>query len=179
MAPPTVAGRSCLCISEDKLVNSLSNSGEFRTWVGAANDSEAREHIFVGEMPSPQSQLQDEYGDAEFRSLFPMAFIFEDGDDEGVVFEQESDSNGYGVGDVFLSILFQNYRDDQLSNSDDHRAFKDAVQMIWKEILSQSDLPDRFAVKQSSHSPVWIEDPEEAVANQRRSCLVKVAYVSE
>lgn len=108
---PVIPGTSTLCICEDKLISSLADSATFRSLVSATTAAEAKESIYLGECPSPVSTTQDEYTDAEYAALFPLAVIF-DGDEGGIAFKHTSDGGpafGY-THDVSLNIAIEAVR---------------------------------------------------------------------
>ena len=128
-------------------------------------------------MPSPAGTT-DEYDDATWRNYFPLALIVEEDDEDGINFVHTADSFSYNE-NVALTIEFQDFRDPDESNTDAHRKFKDAVHMIWKDILTQSGQAERFAVSETSHSPAFIPNPNDEDSDQRMYLTIRVAYLNE
>lgn len=72
------AASNCWTDQEDRLIESLSQSAQFRTWVGAANATAAKAHIHVELLPPPADK--DHYTSAEMEALLPHAVIMDAGD---------------------------------------------------------------------------------------------------
>lgn len=72
------AATNCWTEKEDRLIESLAQSAQFRTWVGAANTTEAKAHIHVEFLPPPADK--DHYTSAEMDVLLPHAMIMDAGE---------------------------------------------------------------------------------------------------
>ncbi|MCA8972862.1 MAG: hypothetical protein KDC95_23965, partial [Planctomycetes bacterium] len=82
---PLEAATNCWTEQEDRLIESIAQSAQFQTWVGAANTTEAKAHIHVEFLPPPADR--DHYTPQEVAALVPFALIV-DAADQAITFDR-------------------------------------------------------------------------------------------
>lgn len=173
---PTVVGTSTLCLCEDKLINSLSNSSAFQAFVGAGDATEALTRIYLNEYPDLDCDNDDEYTEQDWDSLFPSALILEEDGVGPIQYSHTSDGGPYGyLHSVTLHVGLETLRG--TGNAENvHRTFKDACLNILQDLLAVSGTVGYFAITEARHSSVSWHQPGVEGGTERMRMVLSLVY---
>jgi len=137
--PFPVAGNTPFTEPIRRLFNTLSQSTEFRSFVGAADENEAHGRLHVFETPYPADDESDTLSDAEWTQLHPFCVLLPPEDDDLYVFDQIATGRAFSKALAFR-LKFERFVDDpSKSNSQLVLEMMDDVGRIYEEIRQQQN----------------------------------------
>lgn len=140
------AGTNCFTQAEDSLISLLAKSAAVRTFLGVSTESEARNRIYIDEVPgTTKADGDDDWDEESYAALYPCAIIHspEDG-----FFEVKQDSRD-GVINYLIDwkfvVSFSRFANQALDEQNQWREFKNLLFDGLVEMLETTSAePDVF-----------------------------------
>lgn len=165
--PFPVAGDTPFTEPIRRLFNTLSQSTEFRSFVGAANESEAHDRLHIFETPYPADPDSDTLSAQEWIDLHPFCILHPPEDGEFFVFDQIATGRAFSKGLAFRLDFHRFVDDPNKSNAQLMLEMMDDVGKIYEEIRQQQPHFDDYF----SFTSARFDQPVHRIAHRDRQGL--------
>jgi len=146
---PLPTGTTSLTRAEDRLIFSISSSPVFQTLVGALDQAEAADRVFVDEVTRPTDS--DAFDEDTWKAFYPLALIHPPDDQAEVTFRHTASGLTWEhLANVRLAVRFERLLPTDLDEPSARREFKDIVIGIMEEVAFLSELDGCFSVGEAS-----------------------------
>lgn len=131
-------------LAQDHLVESLANSAEFQSFVGAANATESKNSIYQDILPDPAGD-NDEFDAADLNTQRPYAIIYTDETLAGYIYNR--DATGCWTGSGVLGFKLERAIPGTGTASSWDADFRNIGGKIIREIAEQAETAGRLAAQ--------------------------------
>lgn len=137
---PTIAGTNCITIAEDAIISMLADSTACRTFLSAADATEAKTKIYCHDIPQPDD---DAFTDADWAALFPSVLILPPEDGNLFAASLSALPHEYDV-DLAFILRFERYWPDGMDEQDGVRDFMNKVGSVIEDLLDAAKAGGAF-----------------------------------